>query len=125
MDCPAYVQDVIGAIYYARTLDFSTAKKNQVFPIDIYLDQTIYNLEFKYIGKETIKTDIGKVKCIKIKPKAVVDRVFKDDDSITLWVSDDANKIPIRVEADLAVGSLDVDLTSYKGLKNSFSAKVK
>ena len=66
-----------------------------------------------------------KIKCIKIKPKAVADRVFKNDESITLWVSDDENKIPIRVEASLAVGSLKVDLTSYKGLKNSFSAKVK
>jgi hypothetical protein len=125
MDCPAYVQDIIGALYYARTLDFTSANKGQVFPIDIYLDQTIYNLEFKYLGKETIKSDIGKVKCIKIKPKAVADRVFKDDESITLWVSDDENKIPIRVEAELAVGSLKVDLTSYKGLRNSFTAKVK
>jgi len=123
MDCPAYVQDIIGAAYYARTIDYSKAAKNQVFPIDIYLDQTIYNLEFKYVGKETIKSDIGKVKCIKIKPKSVADRVFKDDSSITLWVSDDENKIPVRVEAALAIGSLKVDLTGYKGLRNSFSSK--
>ncbi len=125
MDCPAYVQDIIGALYYARTIDFSSATKGQKFPIDIYLDQEIYNLEFKYMGKETIKSDIGKIKCIKIKPKAVADRVFKDDESIILWVSDDENKIPVRVEASLAVGSLKVDLTSYKGLKNSFTSKVK
>lgn len=125
MDCPAYVQDIIGALYYARTIDFSSATKGQKFPIDIYLDQEIYNLEFKYMGKETIKSDVGKIKCIKIKPKAVADRVFKNDESITLWVSDDENKIPVRVEASLAVGSIKVDLTSYKGLKNSFSAKVK
>lgn len=123
MDCPAYVQDIIGAAYYARTIDFTTASKGKVYPIDIYLDQEIYNLEFKYVGKETIKSDIGKVKCIKIKPKAVADRVFKDDESITLWVSDDENKIPIRVEASLAVGSLKIDLTSYSGLRNPFTAK--
>lgn len=122
MDCPAYVQDIIGAAYYARTIDFSTANKGKVYPIDIYLDQEIYNLEFKYMGKETISSDVGKVRCIKLKPKAVADRVFKDDKAITLWVSDDENKIPVRVEAALAVGSLKVDLTSYKGLRNSFSA---
>ncbi len=125
MECPVYVQDIIGAIYYARTIDYNSARKGQTFPIDVYLDQQIYNLEFKYLGKETIKSDIGKVKCIKIKPKVVADRVFKDDKSITLWVSDDENKIPIRIEAALAVGSLKVDLTSYKGLKNTFSAKLK
>ncbi len=123
MDCPAYVQDIIGAMYYARTIDYSSAEKGTVYPIDVYLDQEIYNLEFKYEGKETIKSDIGKVKCIKIKPKAVADRVFKDDEAITLWVSDDENKIPIRVEASLAVGSLKVDLTSYSGLRNPFISK--
>jgi len=123
MDCPAYVQDVIGAIYYARSIDYNNATKNQKFPVDVYLDQEIYNLEFKYMGKETIKSDIGKVRCIKVKPKAVADRVFKDDDSITIWVSDDENKIPIRVEASLAVGSIKVDLTSYSGLRNPFTAK--
>ena len=123
MDCPAYVQDIIGAMYYARTIDFSKAAKGTVYPLDVYLDQEIYNLEFKYVGKETIKSDIGKVRCIKIKPKAVADRVFKDDKAITLWVSDDENKIPIRVEASLAVGSLKVDLTSYSGLRNAFTAK--
>jgi hypothetical protein len=123
MDCPAYVQDIIGAAYYARTIDYSTAKKGQAFPIDIYLDQEIYNLEYKYMGKEYVKSDVGKIKCIKIKPKAVADRVFKDSNAITLWISDDENKIPVRVEASLAVGTLSVDLTSYKGLRNTFSSK--
>lgn len=125
MDCPAYVQDIIGAIYYARTINYSDAEKGQKYPIDVYLDQEIYNLEFKYIGKETIKSDVGKIRCIKIKPKVVADRVFKDDESITLWVSDDENKVPIRVEASLAVGSIKVDLTSYSGLRNPFSSKIK
>ncbi|NUM32151.1 MAG: DUF3108 domain-containing protein [Bacteroidetes bacterium] len=123
MECPAYVQDIIGATYYARTIDFNKAQKGDVFPINIYLDQEIYNLEFKYLGKETIKSDIGKVRCIKIMPKVVKDRVFKDDDAITLWISDDDNKIPVRVEAEIYVGSVKVDLTSYSGLRNNFSSK--
>ncbi|MCC6721711.1 MAG: DUF3108 domain-containing protein [Bacteroidia bacterium] len=122
MDCPAYVQDIVGAIYYARTIDYNKAHKGDVFPINIYLDQEIYNLEFKYLGKETIKSDVGKVRCIKLMPKVVKDRVFKDDDAIVLWISDDDNKIPIRVDAKIYVGSLKVDLTSYKNLKNDFSS---
>lgn len=123
MECPIYVQDIIGATYYARTIDFNKAQKGDVFPINIYLDQEIYNLEFKYAGKETIKSDVGKVRCIKIIPKVVKDRVFKDDDAITLWISDDENKIPVRVEAEIYVGSVKVDLTKYSGLKNDFSSK--
>ena len=37
-------------------------------------------------------------------------RVFKEEESLTLWVSADKNKIPLKIKADLAVGSLRADL---------------
>jgi len=119
---PEYTQDIVSALYYARNLDFSSATKGKEYPLNVYLDEEIYNLKFKYDGKETIKTDVGKVKCIRLVPKLVVDRVFKNEDDMTVWISDDANRIPIRVKAKIAVGSLKVDLTSYKNLRNPFSA---
>lgn len=125
LDIPSYTQDIASALYFARNIDFKSAKKGDVFPIDVYLDNQIYNLNFKYEGVETIKSDIGKVKCYKLKPRLVVDRVFKGEDDMTVWISADENKIPIRVQSEIQVGSLKVDLTSYSGLRNTFSAKVK
>jgi hypothetical protein len=125
LDMPEYTHDIISALYYVRNLDFSKAKNGDKFPIDVYLDNKIYNLGFKYAGKETINSDIGKVKCLKFIPILVVDRVFKDQDDMTVWVSDDENKIPIRVKAKIMVGSVKVDLTSYSNLKNDFKALVK
>lgn len=122
---PQYTQDVISGLYYARNINFSKAKIGQEFPITIYLDKEIYNLKFKYAGKQTINSDIGKVRCIKLVPKLVVDRVFKNEDDMTVWITDDANRIPVRVKAKIAVGSLKVDLTSYSNLKNPFSSKTK
>ncbi|MFY0644103.1 MAG: DUF3108 domain-containing protein [Bacteroidia bacterium] len=122
MNMPAYVQDVISGIYYARSIDLANASVGQTFPLDIYLDQEIYNLKFKYMGTEIIKSDLGKVKCYKLRPQLVVDRVFKDEDDMTVWVSADANKIPIRVKTEIYVGSLKIDITSHKGLNNPFSA---
>jgi hypothetical protein len=125
LDMPVYTHDIISALYYVRNLDFSKSKVGDNFPLDVYLDNKIYNLGFKYAGKETITTDIGKVKCIKFIPTLVVDRVFKDKDDMTVWVSDDDNKIPIRVKAKIMVGSVKVDITTYSGLKNEFKALVK
>jgi len=122
---PVYTQDIASALYYARNIDFKNAKTNQVFPIDIYLDNKIYNLNFTYLGKETIKSDIGKVRCIKLRPKLVVDRVFKNSNDMTVWISDDDNKIPIRVQTAIQVGSIKVDITGYQNLKNDFTALVK
>ena len=87
------------------------------------MDQEIHDLKFKYLGTETIRTDVGKIKCYKLRPQLVVDRVFKDKDDMTLWVSADENKIPIRVKAKIYVGSLKVDLVKYEGLRNPFAAK--
>jgi hypothetical protein len=124
MEMPAYVQDVVSGTYYARTIDFSNAYVGKTYPLNIYLDQKIYNLKFKYLGKEVIKSDFGKVKCIKLRPQLVVDRVFKDEDDMTVWVSDDDNRVPIRVQTDIWIGSLKVDLTKYSGLRNPFSSKL-
>ncbi len=124
MKMPAYLQDLVSGTFYARTIDFNKAKIGQSFPLNIYLDQKVYNLKFKYLGKQTLKTDLGKIKCIKLRPQLVVDRVFKDEEDMTVWVSDDANKIPVRVQADIYVGSIKVDLTSSKGLRNNFSSKL-
>lgn len=122
MDMPEYVQDIVSGTFYARTIDFSDAYAGKSYPLNIYLDQKIYNLQFKYLGKETIKSDVGKVRCIKLRPQLVVDRVFKDEDDMTIWITDDANHVPVRIQTDIFVGSLKVDLTSYKGLRNPFTS---
>lgn len=119
---PAYTQDIASAIYYLRNLNYQTAVSGSQFPINVYLDNKVYNLNITFKGRETIKTDIGKVKCIKIKPQLVVDRVFKNSDAMTVWVTDDENHIPVRIESEIRVGSIKVDIIEYKGLKNTFSA---
>lgn len=120
MDMSRYTQDILSGVFYARTLDFSKAKVGDAFPINIYLDQEIYDLKFKYLGKQTISTKFGKIRCFKLRPQLVVDRVFKDEDSMTIWVTDDANRIPIRVSSSLWVGSVKLDLVKHSGLKNKF-----
>jgi hypothetical protein len=125
MAAPSYTQDIASVFYYFRNVDFTGATPGKIYPVDIYLDQKIYNLSFKYIGKETISTGLGKIRCIKVKPKLVVDRVFKNTDGMTMWVSDDLNHIPIRIQSEIQVGSVKADLTSHYGLKNSFDSKSK
>jgi Protein of unknown function (DUF3108) len=125
MEMPVYIQDIVSASFYARSIDYSDAFVGKTYPLDVYLDQKIYNLKVKYLGKQTIKTDVGKVKCIKLRPQLVVDRVFKDEDDMTIWITDDKNHLPVRIKTALFVGALKVDLNSYSGLSNPFDSKVK
>lgn len=117
-------QDIISAIYYARITNMSTAKIGDVFPVPFYLDGKTYELRFKYVARETIKTDLGKFRALKIKPQLIEGRVFKDNDALTLWVTDDENHIPLRVESDIFVGAIKADLISMSGVRNAISSKV-
>ena len=77
--------------------------------------------EIHFLGKEVLKTKFGKINTLVFRPMVQAGRVFKEQESLTIWVSDDQNKIPLRIKANLAVGSLRADLDAFKGLAHPFN----
>ena len=110
---PNCIQDVISAVYYARNIDFNKYKENDLIPFSMFLDNEVYNLHIRYLGKEKIKTKYGKFHSIKFKPLLVKGTIFEGGEKMTVWVSDDANHIPLRVESPIKVGSVKVDMMQY------------
>jgi hypothetical protein len=86
----------------------------------MFFDSEIFGFKLKFLGRETIKTKFGNVKCLKFRPYVMSGRVFHEEESVTLWVSADKNKVPLKIKADLRVGSLRSDLEAFKGLKHPF-----
>ena len=113
---PANVQDMLSAFYFARTLDFANAKEGDVFVIDTFLDNELWPLRMRYMGKETIKLRNGKYRCLKFQPVVQEGRVFKDNDDLNVWVTDDGNRIPVLAQAKVLVGSIKMELSGYQGL---------
>ncbi len=111
-------QDMISGFFYARTLNLGSANLNQIFTVPTIVDGEMYNLQIKFKGRETISTDIGKIRCLKFVPVLQRGRIFKHEEDMVVWLSDDKNHIPIRAKADILFGSLKIDLTSYSGLYN-------
>ncbi len=122
---PECVQDVLSSIYYARNIDYNKYKPEDKIPLTMFLDNEVYNLYIKYLGKETIKTRYGKFNAIKFKPLLVKGTLFKGGENMTVWVSDDANHIPLRIESPIVVGSVKVDMMDYKNLRNPFTSLLK
>jgi len=116
------VQDLISAFYYIRkNYDFEDLVIGEFIKLDmLYDDDGIFQFKLKYLGIDTLKTKYGKVQCLKFRPYVQSGRVFKEEESLSLWVSNDLNKIPIRIKADIAVGSIKADLDGYNGLENQF-----
>lgn len=119
-----HVQDLISAIYYARTFDIDTIRINDPIPIDFFLDREVYRTRLVYLGKETIKTKIGKVRCLKFKPSVLTGSVFKDEDKLTVYISDDKNHLPILAESEVMIGKIKVELIKYSNLRNPFSSLI-
>lgn len=114
---PNCIQDVLSALYYARNIDFDKYKINDKVPFAMYLDNQVYNLYIRYLGKETIKTKYGKFNAIKFKPLLIKGTIFEGGEKMTVWVSDDGNHIPLRVESPISVGSVKVDMMDPRNLR--------
>jgi hypothetical protein len=120
---PINVQDIISSFFFARTLNAATIKPGDIINLPFFLDDSVYFSKVKYFGRETIKTSMGNIRCLKLKPLLAKGNVFKEDYPMTVWVSDDRNKIPVLAESAVIVGSVRMELISCSGLLNPFSAK--
>lgn len=114
---PQCVQDVLSSIYYARNIDFNKYKPGDKIPFSMFIDDKVYNLYIRYLGKETIKTRYGKFRAIKFKPLLIQGTIFEGGEKMEVWVTDDRNKIPVRIESPITVGSVKVDMMGYSNLK--------
>ena len=115
------IQDMVSAYYYLRNrIVVDSLKPGDEIKTDMFFDKENFGFKLKYLGEEVIRTKFGKVKTLKFRPYVMAGRVFKEEESLTLWVSNDKNRIPLRIKADLAIGSLRADLEAFKGLKHSF-----
>jgi len=120
-DIPAGIQDMVSAFYSARNMDLSNAKEGDLFSITCFVDKEVWPLKIKFIGRETIETDIGNFRCLKFRPVVQKGRVFKNEDDLNVWISDDKNHLPMRVKANIIIGSIKMDITGAKNLANATS----
>lgn len=115
------VQDMVSAFYYLRNnYNTDSIKEGDVVSLNMFFDEENFKFRLKFLGRETIKTEFGRVKTLMFRPYVMAGRVFKEQESLTLWVSADENKIPLKIRADLRVGSLRAELEAFKGLKHPF-----
>lgn len=114
------VQDMVSSLYYMRDVDISNMKEGGEISVNLFFDGETFPFKLKFLKKETINTKFGKVRTWRVQPMVQKGRVFENEESLTIWITDDLNKIPIRIKASLVLGSLKADLDAYSGLANSF-----
>ncbi|HTB30758.1 MAG TPA: DUF3108 domain-containing protein [Bacteroidia bacterium] len=116
---PPYIQDMLSAFYFSRTFDYTNEKPGKVDSVVTLVDDQIWSLKIKFVRRDTISSDVGKICCMVFEPLVQKGRIFKHNDDLQVWISDDKNHIPIRAQANILVGSIKLDIVSWSGLANN------
>ncbi|MCW3071767.1 MAG: hypothetical protein JWO44_1657 [Bacteroidetes bacterium] len=117
--------DVLTAIYFVRCIDFSSYKIKDTIPVTFVLDGEVFPSYVRYLGTEVIHSELlGDVRCIKFRPKLIAGTLFKGGEGMTVWVTDDQNRMPVYVETPIIVGTIKVQLLNYSGLRNKLDCLV-
>jgi hypothetical protein len=109
--------DMLASVYYVRSLDLKNMKENVTLPVNVIIDDSVFHINVKKMGKEVKANRDGTMyKCIKLSATMVEGTIFKKDEEALVWITDDANKIPIIVEAKILVGTVKAYLKEAHGL---------
>lgn len=122
-EIPLYVNDIISAFYFARTLDYSNMKVNDLINLQNFYKDKVYDLDVKYLGKETVEVPAGKFECVVVEPLVKEGGLFKHEGNIIVWLTDDELKMPVKVRTKIIIGYVEAKLTSYEGLAGKLTSK--
>jgi len=120
---PLYVNDIMSAFYYARTIDYSDMKIEDRINLQNFYKDKVYDLDVRYLGKETIEVPAGKFDCIIVEPLVKEGGLFKHEGTIIVWLTDDELKVPVKVRTKIIVGYVEAKLTHYEGLAGNLTSK--
>lgn len=121
---PPAIHDMVSAFFYVRRIDFSKYKGGEIVSVDTYFGDEVFPFYIIFKNRETVKTSLGKFKCLRFVPIVEPGRIFKESDDMTFWLSDDDNKFPVQIKLDMVVGSFKCDLTGIKGNKYELKSKI-
>lgn len=111
------VFDLPSAYYFARNLDLTKIKPGDELKLQYFSEKKVETLGITYVGKEDVTCDLGTFNCLKFCPSIVPGRIFRKDSKLYLWITNDGNRIPVKAQVEILVGTVTLEVTSAKGLK--------
>lgn len=113
-ETPKNVQDLVSGYYYLRTLDYRKLREGQVVSVDAFFDEEVYDFKVRFVGREKIETKLGTINAVVLQPLMPETKIFSGKDPVKVWISDDRNKIPLKIQANMVVGSVEIDVKEYR-----------
>ena len=110
--------DILTLFYNARNMDFEALEQGVNNPVSFAIDEEIFDIYFRYIGREEKRVPgLGVYRTMKFAAKVVAGEVFTGEQEMYIWVSDDMNRVPLLFESPIIVGSVFGRLADWEGLR--------
>jgi hypothetical protein len=117
-------QDILSALFYFRTMDLSSKKNGDIIELSNFYKSETYKLPVKIIKREIIKVPAGKFKTIVVQPLVSEGSLFNFNNVISIWLTDDSRKIPVKVATSIIIGDVGAELVKYSGIRGKIDAKI-
>lgn len=122
-DTPPFVHDIVSAFYYVRTFDLARMKKGDEISLKNFYDKETHDLRVRILGRQSVTVEAGVFNCVVIEPMVKQGGLFKSEGRILIWLSDDDRKIPVKVSTKILIGTIDAELTGYRGLRGPLTSR--
>ncbi len=110
--------NVLSAIYAARNFDFTKVKVGETIPFKLWVDMEYADVYVRYKGVTEVKLKGGATyNCLVFSPLLVEGTLFRDGEGMSVYVTNDRNRIPVMIEAKILVGSVKAILSDTRGLR--------
>ena len=96
-------RDSFSLFYYLRTIPL---KENEIMSFSSFEGKRVVDYKLQIKGKETIRTEIGNYICTVIRPFQEGKNLFKNQGDIQIWISDDQNRLPVKIQIKMKFGSM-------------------
>ncbi len=123
-EVPKYVNDIVSAFYFFRTLDFSGKLKGDTIRLQNFYKNKVYPLDVIYLGKTIADVEAGKFNCVLLEPIILKGGLFKSTGNILIWLTDDERRMPVKVQTKIIIGSVNAELRSYSGIRGKLKSKI-
>jgi hypothetical protein len=123
-DVPPFVHDIVSAFYYVRSVDIRSFKKGEVINLKNFFDRESHDLVVRVLGRQRIEVKAGTFNTIAVEPVIKSGSLFKFEGKLILWLSDDDRRIPVKVSTKIPIGTIDAELTGYRGLRGPLTSRI-
>ena len=101
-----YIYDMLGGILLIRSIDFDTLQVGDTIKVNAFFQDTFYNFRTVFKKRKVIKTKVGKFRALAMVTLMPENSIFEEgESSVTFWISDEENKVPLLIRAKMLIGS--------------------